>query len=131
MLVGAKQESSTRVGLVVGIGASAGGLEAFTKFFAHLPPDSGMAFVLVQHLAPDHDSALTEILGRIAPIPVVEAQDGMRVKPNRVHVIPPDATLTIKDGCLVVVKPAPARAHRRPIDSFFTSLAEDQGDNAV
>ncbi len=131
MLVGAKQESSTSVGLIVGIGASAGGLEAFTKFFAHLPADSGMAFVLVQHLSPDHDSALTEIIGRIAPIPVVVAQHGMRVEPNKVYVIPPDATLTIKDSCLVVVKPAPARAHRRPIDSFFTSLAEDQGDNAV
>lgn len=117
--------------LIVGIGASAGGLEAFQGFFAHLLPDSGMGFVLVQHLSPDHESVLSEILARAAPIPVVEAQHGMRVEPNRVHVIPPDATLTIKDGRLFVVKPAPPRAIRRPIDSFFTSLAKDQGDNAV
>lgn len=117
--------------LVIGIGASAGGLEAFSNFFAHLPADNGMAFVLVQHLSPDHESMLTEILARGSPIPVVEAKDGMRVEANRVHVIPPDATLTIEDSHLRVVKPAPARAERRPIDSFFTSLAKDQGDNAV
>jgi two-component system, chemotaxis family, CheB/CheR fusion protein len=131
MVMSVKQVKSMRPGLIVGIGASAGGLEAFTSFFAHLPPDSGMAFVLVQHLSPDHTSMLTEILGRAAPIPVVEAQHGMRVEPNRVHVIPPNATLTIEDGHLVVVKPAPVRTERRPIDSFFTSLAKDQGDNAV
>lgn len=126
-----KHESPIRLGLVVGIGASAGGLEAFTTFFTQLPPDSGMAFILVQHLSPDHESALTEILGRVAPIPVVVAEHGMCVEPNSVYVIPPDATLTIKNSCLLVVKPAPAREHRRPIDSFFASLAEDQGDNAV
>lgn len=117
--------------LIVGIGASAGGLEAFRTFFAHLPPDSGMAFVLVQHLSPDHESMLAEILARAAPIPVVEAEHGLPLEPNRVHVIPPDATLTIENGHLVVVKPAPPRATRRPIDSFFASLAQDQGDNAV
>lgn len=122
---------SSAPGLVVGIGASAGGLEAFTTFFAHLPPDSGMAFVLVQHLSPDHESILTELLDRAAPIPVVEAEDGMTVELNRVHVIPPDATMTIKDSRLVIVKPAPPRADRRPIDTFFASLAQDQGDNAV
>lgn len=126
-----KQEKSPRVGLIVGIGASAGGLEAFTAFFAHLPPDSGMAFVLVQHLSPDHESVLAEILGRAAPIPVVKAEHDMLVEPDRVHVIPPDATLTIEGGRLVVVKPAPPRANRRPIDSFFASLAKDQGGNAV
>jgi two-component system CheB/CheR fusion protein len=117
--------------LIVGIGASAGGLEAFTTFFAHLPPDSGMAFVLVQHLSPDHESALPEILGRAAPIPVVSAEQDMLLEPNRVHVIPPDATLTVEDSRLVVVRPAPARSNRRPIDSFFMSLAKDQGENAV
>ncbi|RWX81148.1 PAS domain S-box protein [Neorhizobium lilium] len=126
-----EQDDSTRLGLIVGIGASAGGLEAFKAFFANLPPDSGMGFVLVQHLSPDHESMLTDILERESPIPVVEARDGMRVEPNRVHVIPPDATLTIRDGKLVVLQPAPPRADRRPIDSFFVSLAEDQSDNAV
>lgn len=101
------EATSCARGLVVGVGASAGGLEAFTTFLAHVPSDSGMAFVLVQHLSPDHESMLTEILDRVAAIPVVEAQEGMRAEPNRVHVIPPDATLTIKDGWLHVAKPAP------------------------
>ena len=124
-------EDSMTPGLTVGLGASAGGLEAFSTFFSRLPADSGLAFVLVQHLSPDHESLLTEILGRAATIPVVEAENGMRVLPNRVHVIPPDSTLTIKNGRLVVVKPAPPRADRRPIDTFFKSLAQDQGDYAV
>ena len=126
-----KQEQQTPLNLIVGIGASAGGLEAFKSFFAHLPPDSGMAFVLVQHLSPDHESLLTEILAKDAPIPVVEAKHDMRLEPNRVHVIPPDATLTIEDSRLLVVKPAPPRSSRRPIDSFFASLAKDQEENAV
>jgi two-component system CheB/CheR fusion protein len=126
-----KSKTAAPPGLIVGIGASAGGLEAFTAFFSQLPADSGMAFVLVQHLSPDHESTLTEILARAAPIPVVEAEHGMHVEPDRVHVIPPDATLTILEGRLLVVKPAPPRSSRRPIDSFFTSLAKDQGDNAV
>lgn len=125
------ENNETSARLVVGIGASAGGLVAFKAFFANLPPDSGMAFVLVQHLSPDHESMLTEILGRASPIPVVEAQHGMLVQPNTVHVIPPDATLTIKDSQLVVVQPAPPRADRRPIDSFFASLAQDQKEKAV
>jgi two-component system CheB/CheR fusion protein len=80
-------------GLIVGIGASAGGLNAFKGFFARMPVDSGMAFVLVQHLSPDHKSMLTEILGRITAMLVVEAEDGMPVDAGRVFVIPPDATL--------------------------------------
>jgi len=124
-------EKPRALNLIVGIGASAGGLQAFLAFLAHLPHDSGLAFVLVQHLSPDHESMLTEILARATPLPVVEAQHGMRVEPNRVYVIPPDATLTIEDGRLLLVKPAPPRSSRRPIDSFFSSLAKDQGDNAV
>jgi two-component system, chemotaxis family, CheB/CheR fusion protein len=118
-------------GLIVGIGASAGGLNAFKGFFARMPVDSGMAFVLVQHLSPDHKSMLTEILGKMTAMPVVEAKDGMPVDAGRVFVIPPDATLTLKDRRLQVLKPAPPRDRRRPIDTFFSSLAEDQGDNAV
>ncbi|MGH6947318.1 MAG: chemotaxis protein CheB, partial [Kiloniellales bacterium] len=117
--------------LVVGIGASAGGLAAFETFFAHMPADSGMAFVLVQHLDPHHKSLLAELLGRHTAIPVAEAEDRMAVSANRILIIPPDATLTIKAGVLRVLKPAPAREHRRPIDTFFASLAEDQGECAV
>ena len=117
--------------ITVGIGASAGGLEAFKSFFSAMPATTGMAFVLVQHLSPDHKSMLAELLGRTTDMPVVEAADGMKVLPNSIFVIPPDSTMTISDGCLKVVKPAPPRATRRPIDTFFASLAEDQGENSV
>ena len=117
--------------LIVGIGASAGGLAAFKSFLANTPPNPGMGFVLVQHLSPDHKSLLVELLGANSPMPVVTASDGVAVKENCVYVIPPDATLTIVDGVLRIVSPAPAREHRRPIDSFLMSLAEDQGECAV
>jgi two-component system CheB/CheR fusion protein len=118
-------------GLIVGIGASAGGLSAFTAFFSAMPTDSGMAFVLVQHLSPDHKSMLAEILGRVTAMPVVEAADGMAVDAGRVYVIPPDSTLALKDRHLQVSRPAPPRESRRPIDTFFSALAEDQRDNAI
>ena len=118
-------------GLVVGIGASAGGLAAFTTFLANTPADTGMAFVLVQHLDPHHKSLLVELLGARSAIPVLEAEDGVAVRENCVFVIPPDATLTIKDGILRLVTPAPPREQRRPIDTFFAALAEDCGDRAV
>ncbi len=117
--------------MIVGIGASAGGLEAFKAFFAHMPVDGELAFVLVQHLAPDHNSLLAELVGRSTRMPVLEATHGMRVEARHVYVIPPNATLSIADGVLQVGKPAPPREHRWPINTFFTSLAEDQGDRAV
>lgn len=126
-----KSQSSSPPRLIVGIGASAGGLEAFKTFFSHMPVDSEMAFVLVQHLAPEHTSLLGELIGRSTTMPVVDATDGVQVEPGHVYVIPPNATLTIADGVLQVSKPAPPRQHRFPIDTFFTSLAEDQGDCAV
>ena len=127
----AEQKANGSSHLIVGIGASAGGLEAFRTFFEHMPADSGMAFVLVQHLAPDHKSMLAEILAKTTAMAVAEAVDGAEVAPNHVFVIPPDATLSIADGRLVVVKPAPPREHRRPIDTFLFSLAKDQGEHAV
>lgn len=90
-----------------------------------------MAFVLVQHLSPDHKSMLSELLGRTTAMPVVEATDGMALTADSVFIIPPDATLTISDGHLQVARPAPPRDRRRPIDTFFQSLAEDQGRNAI
>jgi len=119
------------VPLVVGIGASAGGLSAFKKFFAHMPADNGMAFVLVQHLDPKHDSLLAGLIGAQTSMKVVEARDGDQLSANRVYIIPPDATLTMKGGRLRMTKPAPPRESRRPIDTFFSSLADDQGENAV
>ena len=117
--------------LIVGIGASAGGLDAFKSFFANTAADTGMGFVLVQHLSPDYKSMLAELLGKITTLDVIEAADGVVVKPNCVFVIPPDATMTIAGGRLKVVKPAPPREFRRPIDTFLQSLAEDQGENAI
>ncbi|HEY9633594.1 MAG TPA: chemotaxis protein CheB, partial [Coleofasciculaceae cyanobacterium] len=80
---------------IVGIGASAGGLEAFTQLLNYLPTNTGMAFVIVQHMAPEPESALSVILGRATEMPVHEAQDGMAVAPNQVYVIPPNASMTI------------------------------------
>ncbi len=117
--------------LIVGIGASAGGLEAFKRFFASTPANTGVAFVLVQHLSPDHKSMLADLLGKSTEMDVIEATDGVAVKRNCVFVIPPDATMTIVRGHLNIVKPAPPRERRRPIDTFLLSLAEDQGENAV
>jgi two-component system, chemotaxis family, CheB/CheR fusion protein len=117
--------------LLVGLGASAGGLDAFRAFFANMPPQSGMAFVLVQHLDPNHKSLLVELLSGHTEMPVVQAADGMRVVAEQVFVIPPNAVLTIEAGILRVATPAPPREHRKPIDTFFASLAEDQQEKAV
>ena len=117
--------------LIVGIGASAGGLEAFRSFFESTDPKSGMAYILVQHLSPDYKSMLAELLGKSTTMPVIEAVDGVQVKANSVYVIPPDATMTISDGHLKVIRPAPPRQTRRPIDTFMQSLALDQGGNAI
>src|SRR6187200_3087382 len=117
--------------LIVGIGASAGGLAAFNSFLANMPAQPGMGFVLVQHLDPPHKSLLVELLAANSPLPVLTASDGVKVEKYCVYVIPPDATLTISDGILQLATPAPARQQRRPIDSFLVSLAEDQGECAV
>ena len=117
--------------LIVGIGASAGGLEAFKTFFANMPADSGMTFVLIQHLAPAHKSMLADLVAKATAMPVIEAANNTRLAVNTVYVIPPDATLTLNQGTLRVTKPAPPRESRRPIDTFFSSLAEEQGENAV
>jgi two-component system CheB/CheR fusion protein len=130
---GSPAASSTpdKLSLVVGIGASAGGLEAFTRFFAHMPADSGMAFVLIQHLDPQRVSMLVELLSAKTTMPVTAAADGAPVTANSVFVIPPNAVLTIAEGVLRLSQPAPAREHRRPVDAFFTSLAVDQGERAA
>lgn len=115
----------------VGLGASAGGLEALEQFFRLLPPDSGMAFVVVQHLDPSHASILSEILQRSTKMPVLEAQDEMPVLPNRVHVIPPNRDMVILHGKLRLSLPAEPRGQRLPIDAFLRSLAEDRGENCA
>jgi two-component system CheB/CheR fusion protein len=117
--------------LIVGVGASAGGLEAFKHFLEYLPARTGMTFVFIQHLDPARKSLLVELLGGFTKIPVVLAEDGAVLEADRVYVIPPDATLTVTRGALHLVVPAPAREHRRPIDAFLATLAEDQGELAV
>ncbi len=116
---------------VVGVGASAGGLEAFKQFFAAMPPDSGMVFVLIQHLDPTHQSLTAELLGKHTAMPVVEVEDAMRVEPNRVYVIPPNAYLTMSGETLHLSEPAERRGLRMPIDFFFRSLADDQQERAI
>lgn len=116
---------------VVGIGASAGGLDAFEQFFTRLPPDTGAAFVLVQHLDPTHKGMLPELIQRCTPMEVVQAEDGAKVQPNRVYVIPPNANLSIVRGKLQLLDPVERRGLRMPIDFFFRHLAADQKEKAV
>ena len=116
---------------IVGLGASAGGLEAFEQFFSQMPPKSGLAFVLVSHLDPGHVSILTEILQRSTAMPVLEAQDQMVVVPDTVYVIPPNRDMAIFRGALQLSVPEEPRGQRMPIDAFLRSLAEDQGERAV
>ena len=88
---------------VVGVGASAGGLDAFTRLIHHLPSNTGMAYVLVQHLDPEHESLLPELLGRAGAIPVVQAVDGVRIEADRAYVIAPNTTMTVTDGAVTGV----------------------------
>lgn len=110
---------------IVGIGASAGGLDAFTKLFEQLPSDTGMAFVLIQHLAPTHESVLSELLSRVTPMPVSEVEDDMEVEPNHVYVIPPNMNMSISRGILKLITREKTRGLYLPIDYFFRSLAEN------
>ena len=116
---------------IVGIGASAGGLAAFEQLFTNLPPNSGMAFVVVQHLSPPHKSILPEIIQRYTSMPVSQVTDGVEVKPNGVYVIPPGSDLALRGGTLQLTKPEAGRGFRLPIDFFFRSLAEDQGERSI
>jgi two-component system CheB/CheR fusion protein len=116
---------------IVGIGASAGGLEAFEVFFRACPLDTGLGFVLVPHLDPGHVSLLTEILQRSTAMPVVEALDQVAVEPNHVYVIPPNREMAILHGVLQLSVPELVRGQRMPIDGFLRSLAEDQAERAI
>ncbi|MEZ4836857.1 MAG: chemotaxis protein CheB [Caldilineaceae bacterium] len=117
--------------LVVGIGASAGGLDAFKDLFTNLPSDTGMAFVIVQHLDPTHESILAELIGKFTHMPVLQVEDQLALQPNRVYVIPPNADLTLQNSVLNLTKPAKRRGLRLPIDHFLRSLATDQRDKAA
>src|ERR1700719_1880453 len=116
---------------IVGIGASAGGLEAFSELLRYLPEKTGMAFVLVQHLDPKHESALQEILARTTKIPLTEITQGMAVQPDHAYVIPANTNLTVKNGILRLESRVLTRGQHMPIDVFFRSLAESAGQRAI
>jgi PAS domain S-box-containing protein len=116
---------------IVGIGASAGGLDAFKKFFGAMPADCDMAFVLIQHLDPTRDSLTADLVGTYTGMRVVQAEDGMRVAAGRVYVIPPNKYLSIRERTLRLSAPTEARSLRMAIDVFLRSLAEDQHERAI
>jgi two-component system CheB/CheR fusion protein len=116
---------------VVGIGASAGGLEAFRRFFSTMAADTGMAFVLVQHLAPTHESLAAEVIGRYTSMPVVQVAGDTPLQANHVYVIPPAKYLSIGGGVLALVAPVEPGGIRMPIDLFLRSLAADAQERAI
>lgn len=116
---------------IVGIGASAGGLEALEEFFRHVPEGSGMAFVVVQHLDPTHKGVMPELLQRSTSMPVVQVRDRMKVKPDGVYVIPPNRDLSLLHGALHLFEPTAPRGLRLPIDFFFRSLADDRHELSI
>ncbi len=116
---------------IVGIGASAGGLEALEQFFMNMSKDSGMAFVVIQHLDPNHVGIMPELLQRTTAMKVIQVTDKMRVKPNHVYVLPPNKSMAILNGSLHLFEPIESRGLRLPIDIFFRSLADDQQENSI
>src|SRR5215813_7124091 len=123
--------SSTANFPIVAIGASAGGLEAFSNLLRALPAEPGIALVFIPHLDPTHESAMVELLSRTTRLPVFQAEEGMRVAVNSVYVLPPNWEMTISEGVLHLVRRGTERGHHMPIDTFFRSLADDQASNAV
>ena len=125
------QQNSQECFAIAAIGASAGGLQAFTQLLRNLPDDIGMGFVLIQHLAPDHDSRLSEILQKTTRMPVNQAQEGMKIVPNNVYVIPPNTLMTLDQGLLKCEPRRQVRGKYMAIDGFFSSLAADRGSQSI
>jgi chemotaxis response regulator CheB len=117
--------------LVVGIGASAGGIQALKDFFTQVPGKSGMAYVVILHMSPEHESKLAEILQVASAIPVTQVRQRVKVEPNRVYVIPPNQNLAMADGHLDLKSMIGAEERRSPVDLFFRTLAETNEDRAV
>ena len=116
---------------IVGIGASAGGLEALEQFFGNTPADSGMAFVVIQHLDPNHKGIMRELLQRITEMQVFTAIDRMKIKPDCVYIIPPNKSMSILNGALHLFDPVETRGLRLPVDFFFRSLADDRNEQSI
>ena len=123
--------SASRSFFIVGLGASAGGLEALEQFLSHVPKPCGLGFVVVQHLDPSRKGVLAELLQRNTPMPVVQIKDRMKIEPDHVYVIPPNKDLSILHGVLHLLEPAAPRGLRLPIDFFFRSLADDQHERGL
>ncbi|MDO7711485.1 MAG: chemotaxis protein CheR, partial [Pseudomonadota bacterium] len=121
----------TTKNLIVGIGASAGGLEALETFFKSMPDNSGISFVVIVHLDPHHASILPELLQRSTSLDVITISDNTKIQPNTVYVIPPNHNVSILNGKLQLLNFPEPRTGNLPIDVFFSALAQDQGDNAV
>jgi two-component system, chemotaxis family, CheB/CheR fusion protein len=117
--------------IVVGIGASAGGLESLKKFFRAVPSDSGLAFVVIQHLEPTHTSYVADLLSHYTAMPVMQAKDGMALAANCVYTIPPNSSLTIRGDSLHLAKPVKSTGWQMPIDFFFRSLAREKREKAI
>ena len=117
--------------LIVGIGASAGGLEALEQFFGNMPTNNGLAFVVIQHLDPTRVDIMPELLQRITTMKVLQANDGIKVKPNCIYVIPHNKSMSLLNGALHLFAPVELRGLRLPIDIFFRSLADDRQEKSI
>jgi two-component system, chemotaxis family, CheB/CheR fusion protein len=126
-----REGTDARPHYYVGLGASAGGLEALDSFFTHMDPRSGMSFIVIQHLSPDYKSMMVELLSKRTEMTVYRAEEGMIVQPNAVYLIPPRKNLSIFHGRLLLTEQDPTRGLNLPIDVFFRSLADDQGEKAI
>jgi chemotaxis response regulator CheB len=125
------QQLSSSDLLVVGIGASAGGIQALKEFFENVPADSGMAYVVILHLSPDHDSQLAEVLQNVAAIPVTKVVEKVKIEANHVYVVPPNQHLTMEDGFVLASPNLYMEERRAPVDIFFRTLAETHGPRAI
>ncbi|HET7525536.1 MAG TPA: chemotaxis protein CheB [Burkholderiaceae bacterium] len=129
--IGRQQATDAKRTRIVGLGASAGGLEPLEQFLANVPASSGLAYVVVQHMDPTHKAMLGELLQRATPMPVHEVVDAQPVEANAVYVIPPNAEITVSGGVLRLAVPEQPRGQRLPIDVLFSSLARELGDHAI
>jgi two-component system CheB/CheR fusion protein len=117
--------------LVVGLGASAGGIRAFKEFFAHVPRESGMAYVVILHLSPEHESHLAEVLQVATEMPVMQVQGSVKIEPDHIYVIPPNQSLAMTDGHLALSEIKRIEERRAPVDIFFRTLADSKNEHAV
>ncbi len=129
--VGTANIAPTEDFLITGIGASAGGIQAFQNFFQNVPANSGIAYVVILHMSPDHDSHLAQVLQATAKMPVTQVNEKVRVAPNNVYVVPPNQHLTMSDGYIIVTPNTQLEDRRAPVDIFFRTLAEEHGSKAI